>query len=68
MDDKEPFQIYFYGGGGLGGCFQQGISQFIFERYELNHYKDRIHVAGASTGAPTVGYLLASIHDISTPE
>ena len=52
----------------MGGCFQQGIAQYIFERYQLNKYRERIHVGGASTGAPTVGYLLASIHNIKTPK
>src|SRR5437868_769582 len=61
-------QILFSGGGGGNGSIQAGIAHFIFTHYNLQNYKDKIHVGGVSVGACTSLMLLASLHGIKTPK
>jgi len=46
MNNK--IQILFSGGGGLNGALYLGISQFIYEKYELHKYANNIYIGGLS--------------------
>ncbi len=66
-NQNKNIQIVFSGGGYGNGCIQLGISQYIYETYNLKSYSDRIHVGGSSIGTISGIILLSSIHNIDTP-